>query len=165
MTAIPFRWRRLMALITFPKVRRKKNKINIMTGLAWYTDHVKGCHWQHEANCNTEKSLLSKCSVRHGAFPYSITGDESDMRSRHRNRINKSWMWENNLMVWDTLTIEFLSSERTTADAGLSHFAKAEHCWNVAPRRPADFQRRVATVRASAEHKERSRVGSLLRDF
>ena len=45
MTAIPFRWRRLMALITFPKVRRKKNKINIMTGLAWYTDHVKGCHW------------------------------------------------------------------------------------------------------------------------
>ena len=54
---------------------------------------------------------------------------------------NKSWMWENNLMVWDNLTIEFLSSERTTADAGLSHFAKAEHCWNVAPRRPADFQR------------------------
>ena len=72
MTAIPFRWRRLMGLITFPKVRRKKNKINIMTGLAWYTDHVKGCHWQHEANCNIEKSLLSKCSVRPGAFPYSI---------------------------------------------------------------------------------------------
>ena len=58
-----------------------------------------------------------------------------------------------------------LNGSAGSKESILSHFAIAEHCWNVAPRRPADFQRRVVTVRAPAERKERSRVGSLFRDF